>query len=160
MAETLTRRQFLGRLSTLLIAAAAAVVSVPILAYLISPLFRFQVFWRDLGPVDQYTIGKTVEVNFEEPSPLPWAGTLATTAAWIRRVDEMRFLAFAVTCTHLGCPVSWQEGAKLFFCPCHGGAYYADGQVAAGPPPRPLFTYQTRIQNGRLQLLTRPLPIG
>ncbi len=160
MAETLSRRRFLGRFSTLLIAAAGAVISVPILAYLISPLFRFQTAWRDLGPVERFEIGKTVEVNFEEPSPLPWAGTLATTAAWVRRVDETRFLAFAVTCTHLGCPVSWQDGARLFFCPCHGGAYYADGRVAAGPPPKPLFQYQTRIQNGQVQLLTRPLPIG
>ncbi len=160
MVETLTRRRFLGRISTLLIAAAGAVISVPILAYLISPLFRFQTAWRDLGPVERFEIGKTVEVNFEEPSPLPWAGTLATTAAWIRRVDETRFLAFAVTCTHLGCPVSWQDGARLFFCPCHGGAYYADGRVAAGPPPKPLFQYQTRVQNGHVQLLTRPLPIG
>ncbi|CCF86215.1 ubiquinol-cytochrome c reductase iron-sulfur subunit [Nitrolancea hollandica] len=160
MVETLTRRRFLGRISTLLIAAAGAVISVPILAYLISPLFRFQIAWRDLGPVERFEIGKTVEVNFEEPSPLPWAGTLATTAAWIRRVDETRFLAFAVTCTHLGCPVSWQDGARLFFCPCHGGAYYADGRVAAGPPPKPLFQYQTRVQNGHVQLLTRPLPIG
>lgn len=160
MAETLTRRRFLSRVSTLLIAAAGAVISVPILAYLLSPLFRFQTAWRDLGPVEQFEIGKTVEVNFEEPSPLAWAGTLATTAAWIRRVDEMSFLAFAVTCTHLGCPVSWQDSSRLFFCPCHGGAYYADGRVAAGPPPKPLFQYQTRVQNGRVQLLTRPLPIG
>lgn len=160
MAETLTRRRFLGRISTLLIAAAGAVISVPILAYLLSPLFRFQTAWRDLGPVGQYEIGKTVQVSFRDPSPLPWAGTLAATAAWVRRVDEARFLAFAVTCTHLGCPVSWQEGAELFFCPCHGGAYYADGRVAAGPPPKPLFQYQTRIQNGQVQLLTRPLPIG
>jgi menaquinol-cytochrome c reductase iron-sulfur subunit len=160
VAETLTRRRFLGRISTLLIAAAGAVISVPILAYLISPLFRFQMDWRDLGPVEQFEIGKTIEVNFDEPSPLPWAGTLAATAAWVRRVDETTFVVFDITCTHLGCPVSWLEGAELFFCPCHGGAYYADGRVAAGPPPRPLFQYQTRILNGHLQLLTRPLPIG
>jgi hypothetical protein len=53
-----------------MIAAAAAVVSVPILAYLICRLFRFQMQWQDMGLVEQYAIGTTTEVNFEEPSPL------------------------------------------------------------------------------------------
>jgi menaquinol-cytochrome c reductase iron-sulfur subunit len=38
--------------------------------------------------------------------------------------------------------------------------YYADGTVAGGPPPRPLFQYETRVQNGRLQVLSRPLGLG
>ena len=39
-------------------------------------------------------------------------------------------------------------------------AVYPDGRVAAGPPPQPLFRYQVRVQNGHIQALTRPLPIG
>ena len=34
--------------------------------------------------------------------------------------------------------------AELFLCPCHGGVYYADGTVAGGPPPQPLFRYGVR----------------
>ena len=37
-----------------------------------------------------------------------------------------------------GLPGTLGGGAQLFFCPCHGGAYYADGNVAAGPPQRAL----------------------
>jgi menaquinol-cytochrome c reductase iron-sulfur subunit len=56
--------------------------------------------------------------------------------------------------------VNWLPDANIFECPCHGGVYYADGQVAAGPPPRPLFQHQVRVQNGQVQVLTFPIPVS
>jgi menaquinol-cytochrome c reductase iron-sulfur subunit len=154
-----SRRKFLSRVSLGLSALAGAVVSVPIVAYLLSPLIRpAPRVWRDLGLVENFRIGETVEVSFDEPSSLPWAGQTALTAVWLRRTGEMDFTAFAVNCTHLGCPVNWRASAKLFLCPCHGGVYYADGTVAGGPPPHPLLTYEIRVAEGnRVQVLTRPL---
>ena len=78
----------------------------------------------------------------------------------MRRTGDQTFTAFAVNCTHLGCPVRWLQDAQLFMCPCHGGVYYGDGRVAGGPPPRPLFQYPVRVQGGEVQLLTQPLRIG
>jgi menaquinol-cytochrome c reductase iron-sulfur subunit len=157
--ELLTRRRFLSRISLALSGLAAAVVSVPILAYLLSPLLEPPAEeWRDLGVVDNFRIGETVEVAFDEPSSLPWAGQTSRTAIWLRRSGDRDFTAFGLNCTHLGCPVNWRAGAELFLCPCHGGVYYADGSVAGGPPPRPLPRYNVRIvDNERVQVLTRPL---
>jgi menaquinol-cytochrome c reductase iron-sulfur subunit len=136
-------------------------VAVPILSYLLSPLLnRAPNLWRDVGRVGDFRIDQTVEVSFEEPSPLPWAGQTARTAAWLRRTGEESFVAFAVNCTHLGCPVNWRPEARLFLCPCHGGVFYADGRVAGGPPPRPLERYEVRVQDGAVQILTRPLPVA
>jgi menaquinol-cytochrome c reductase iron-sulfur subunit len=159
MAIDEARRRFLSRLSLGLSALAAAVVSVPILAYLLSPLIRpAPNEWRDLGRVDDFQVGATVRAAIDEPSPLPWAGQTARTAVWLRRTGERTFVAFAVNCTHLGCPVNWRPEAELFLCPCHGGVYYADGSVAGGPPPRPLMRFQVRIAEGDVvQLMTRPL---
>lgn len=159
--RVVSRRRFLSRLSLGLSALAGAVVSVPILAYLLSPLLNpTRNVWRTVGRVDSFKIGETVEVAFEEPSPVAWAGQTALTAAWLRRTDERTFTAFAVNCTHLGCPVNWRAEAQLFLCPCHGGVYYADGQVAGGPPPRGLFQYQVRLQGDEVQILTQPTPVG
>lgn len=156
-----SRRGLLSGMILGLLSLAGAVVSVPILAYLLSPLLRpARQEWRDIGAVDDFEIGRTVLVTFGEPSPLPWAGQTASTAAWIRRTGETAFTAFAVTCTHLGCPVNWLEDAELFLCPCHGGVYYLDGTVAGGPPPRPLWEHEVRIVDGRLQILTRPLQVA
>ncbi|MGH9447270.1 MAG: ubiquinol-cytochrome c reductase iron-sulfur subunit, partial [Terriglobia bacterium] len=65
----------------------------------------------------------------------------------------------SVDCTHLGCPVRWLPKANLFMCPCHGGVFYANGDVASGPPPKPLTQYPVRVQGGYVQILTSPLPI-
>jgi menaquinol-cytochrome c reductase iron-sulfur subunit len=160
-AAVLSRRRLLSRLSIGLGALAGAVVAVPILSYLLSPLLnRAPNTWRDVGRVDDFRIDQTVEVSFEEPSPLPWAGQTARTAAWLRRTGEASFVAFAVNCTHLGCPVNWRPEARLFLCPCHGGVFYADGRVAGGPPPRPLVRYDVRVRDGIVQIQTRNLPVS
>ena len=89
---------------------------------------------------------------------MPWAGEASQTSVWVRQTSGGQFDVFAVNCTHLGCPVNWLKEAKLFECPCHGGIYYADGQVAAGPPPRSLFKHEVRIENDEVQALTFPIP--
>jgi menaquinol-cytochrome c reductase iron-sulfur subunit len=163
MTDEISRRQFLGRLSIALSALAGAVIAIPIVAYLLSPLIHPAInVWRTLGPVSRFPVGQTIEATFQDPSPLPWAGLTATSAVWVRRNSEAEndFTLFAINCTHLGCPVNWVAGGDIFLCPCHGGVYYKDGTVAAGPPPRPLFQYQHRVMDGQLQLLTRPLPVA
>lgn len=159
--ELISRRKLLNRVIIGLGAAAGAVVSVPIIAYLLSPLIKpAQQTWRDLGSVADYQIGQTVEKQIQEPSPLPWAGQTSQTAVWVRRDTAEQFTVFTVGCTHLGCPVRWMPDANLFLCPCHGGVYYSDGTVAAGPPPKPLPRYTTQIKDGHLQILTQPLPMN
>jgi len=51
------------------------------------------------------------------------------------------------------------EGAELFMCPCHGGVYYKDGTVAAGPPPHPLVRYEVRVENGDVKIKSIAVPI-
>jgi menaquinol-cytochrome c reductase iron-sulfur subunit len=152
----LTRRRFLSRLTFAMMGAIGAVLSVPLVAYLLSPLLDPRRFgWRDLGAVSDFAVGQTVQATFGDPSPLPWAGQTALASAWVRRNGEADFTVFAINCTHLGCPVNWQEKADIFLCPCHGGVFYADGSVAGGPPPRPLIRYETRVRDGRVEIYYR-----
>ena len=154
------RRRFLARLSLVLSGLIGAVATVPVIGFLLSPLTRRQPrVWRPVGAVEGFRIGETVNVVFEDASPLPWAGVTARTAAWLRRDDADHFTAFTVHCTHLGCPVRWVAEASLFLCPCHGGVYYADGTVSAGPPPRTLPQYPVRVRGGQVEILTSPIPI-
>lgn len=158
--ETISRRRFLERLSLGLGALGAAVLAIPSIGFILGPLLRKPpAVWRPVGKAEQFAIGTTVAVRFVDSSPLPWAGVTALTAAWLRRVDQDNFIAFAVNCSHLGCPVRWQGEANLFMCPCHGGVYYSDGSVAAGPPQRPLTRYRVRLLNGEVQIQTGPIPV-
>src|SRR5260370_5284679 len=138
---------------------SGSAISVPGIGFVVAPLFRKSPLeWRRVGTVDEFQVGASVNVVFIDASPLPWAGVTSKTSAWLRRVDGEEFIAFSVNCAHLGCPVRWMENARLFMCPCHGGVYYEDGRVAAGPPPHPLTRYPVRIRDGQVQLPTDPIP--
>lgn len=152
------RRKFLTRLSITLGSIGAAIVSIPSVAFLLG-LRKTPQLWQTVGKVEDFELGSTVRVSFQDPSSLPWAGVTSQTAAWLRRVGDQEFVAFSISCTHLGCPVRWLATANLFMCPCHGGVFYADGTVASGPPPKPLSRYPARVYEGQVQILTSPIPI-
>jgi cytochrome b6-f complex iron-sulfur subunit len=68
----------------------------------------------------------------------------AGTPAIVLRTPES-LKAFSLICTHLGCTVEWQEGEKIFYCPCHDGRFDQFGEVISGPPPLPLEAYPVKI---------------
>lgn len=154
-----TRRDFLMLISLGAGGLASIAVIAPVLTYLLAPVFKeVAPVWTNVGPLEHFKLGDTVEVALEDSSPLAWGGTAQRTAAWLRRETETSFTAYSVDCTHLGCPVRWEKQAELFMCPCHGGVYYKNGDVAAGPPPDPLQQYPVRVQNGVVQVQWRVLP--
>lgn len=156
----LKRRTLLTRICGGTAALIGLVIATPVIGFIFAPMLRRPPeLWRAVGGLDQFTVGATVKVEFEDASSLPWSGVTARSAAWLRRVSASEFIAFSVNCRHLGCPVRWVADAELFMCPCHGGVYYKDGTVAAGPPPEPLQRYQVRVRDGQVELLASPLPL-
>ncbi len=158
--ESVSRRSFFATLCIALSGVCAVILGVPLVGFIVAPLFRkTPQEWIPVGKTGDYEIGKTVNVTFIDTSPLPWAGITAKSAAWLRRASETEFIAFSVNCTHLGCPVRWLPDAELFMCPCHGGVYYKDGTVAAGPPPHPLIRYNVRVVDDVVQIQSAAIPI-
>lgn len=154
------RRDFLSALCVGLGGLATCVVAIPFVGFLVAPLLRKAPReWITAGPVSSFPVGEMVLVSYPDPSPLPWGGVTGKSAAYVRRTSENTWLALSIHCTHLGCPVHWLPDAKLFMCPCHGGVYYQNGSVAAGPPPRNLIHVPVRERAGQLELLTTPTPI-
>jgi Rieske Fe-S protein len=61
------------------------------------------------------------------------------------RLHDGRLVAYSSVCTHLACAVLWRADTNRLECPCHDGAFHpANGEVLAGPPPRPLPTVRLR----------------
>ena len=67
---------------------------------------------------------------------------------------EGGFLALHRVCTHLGCIVPWSEEQQRFYCPCHAAAFNREGEVLAGPPPRPLDLFPVEIVGGEVAVDT------
>lgn len=65
------------------------------------------------------------------------------------------FVALSSVCPHLGCQVHWESQNNRFFCPCHNGAFDAQGNPIAGPPKdanKPLSRYQLTVERGLLYI--------
>jgi menaquinol-cytochrome c reductase iron-sulfur subunit len=161
-SEGTTRRGLFVKAGLLLNGIAGALLAVPVLRYLLSPVVRARKpgyrSWVSLGRVDQFPAGETRLATYRNPVVTPSDGETANTSCWVRNVDGERFQVFSINCAHLGCPVRWFPQSNLFMCPCHGGAYYADGSRASGPPERGLFEQRYKIEGGTLFVEAGELP--
>jgi Rieske Fe-S protein len=157
----LSRRQVFMRIAALFNGAVGLLLAIPIVGYVLSPLTRAQQSgyksWIPLGSVDRFPSGETRLATFRNPVAQASDGDTAEIPCWVRHMDGGKFQVFAINCAHLGCPVRWFPQSGLFMCPCHGGAYYADGTRASGPPERGLFEYPFKILNGTLHIETGEL---
>ena len=161
--ETLvTRRGLFMKLGLLFNGLAGAALAVPIVQFLLSSVTRGRasayLSWVPLGRVADFPEGETRLATFRNPFVMPTDGKTADAACWVRRIEGDEFQVFAVNCAHLGCPVRWFPQSGLFMCPCHGGAYYADGARASGPPERGLFEYRYKVEGETLFIEAGEMP--
>ena len=69
-------------------------------------------------------------LNFRYPTP-------DDTAILIHAADG-QYYAYGQKCTHLACPVYFEQRRQRLECPCHEGGFdVRSGNVLYGPPPRP-----------------------
>lgn len=163
LPENLSRRAMLVKLGFFFNGVVAALLAVPIIRYVLSPIMLARknggyATWLTVGVVDEYPAGETRLATFRNPGVTPWDGKTADSACWVRRIDAQTFQIFAINCAHLGCPVRWFPQSGLFMCPSHGGVYYEDGSRASGPPERGLFEYPYKIEEGKLLIKAGELP--
>ncbi len=64
--------------------------------------------------------------------------------AWLVKQDDGTVVAFVPFCTHNACVYDWKPDQSHFVCPCHPGIFSIDGAVVSGPPPGPLWRFETR----------------
>ncbi len=148
----LARRGLLLRMLAGLQGAAAILLAVPVVRYLLAPLGARPAasVWQRLCLTADVPPGATVALKYRLPQAEGFRVSSADTATvWVARRTG-RLDAFRAVCTHLGCSVAWEERREAFVCPCHGGLFSRDGQVLAGPPPRPLERLEIKDEGGAL----------
>src|SRR6266702_4075819 len=158
--ERRSRRTFLMNIGILLNAAVGLAIATPVVGYVLGPVLRRKDYlqWISLGDASNFTPGETRLVSYINPFATSWDGETAKVPAYVRCTEPGKFTVFAINCAHLGCPVRWFSESQLFMCPCHGGVYYADGSRASGPPERGLFTYEAKVDGGKLLINAGQMP--
>ena len=151
--ETVTRRRFMVGAANGVGIMAAAAFTLPVLGFAMAPVFKTQNMpWQAIGPPSDFTPDNYV---IRVITLVAGIGEAGKSIAYVRSRNPAidtepedkysHWLALSSRCMHLGCPVRWVDAAQRFICPCHGGVYNIRGQVAGGPPVRPLDRFYTRL---------------
>lgn len=151
-APETSRRFFVGAIYGIMGIISAA-LGLPAAAYLLLPPRNKQKeIWVDVGEAGQLGAQGPQEVVFRRNRKDGWKILSEKTSAWITKEGDGKLVAFAPGCTHLGCAYHWDEKNKNFLCPCHTSTFGTDGKVLAGPAPRALDRFSTKVEGGRLLL--------
>jgi len=151
----LTRRQFAILGTQVAGAVVTLALGIPIIGFLISPLFRRQpVVEREVGPIANVPAAEPLKLEVSFPQNA-WPVPDVKATIYVVRVGQT-FKALSNVCSHMQCPVRWEATTNQFLCPCHGGLYDRTGRNIGGPPPKPLPEYVHRIDaNGVLYVKNR-----
>ncbi len=108
--------------------------------------------WQFVCTLDQLKVNESMA--FTMPS-----GAKVVVARQAEGDSAEAFIALSSVCPHLGCKVHWEAVNDRFFCPCHNGAFDAQGAPTEGPPAS-ANQYLTRFPlsvEGNLLLIEVPV---
>ena len=156
-SPSLNRRQFVTIVTAFLGTLMGAVVGLPAIGYMISPALKVQKkeAWIPAGSLENYPEGVPTLFTFTRTQVNGWEKTVNSYGVYITRKPGGKIQVLSNICTHLSCRVNWKEDLKEYVCPCHDGHFDLDGEVTAGPPPRPLDRYEFKIEDGNASILLR-----
>jgi cytochrome b6-f complex iron-sulfur subunit len=104
--------------------------------------------WQFVSDIQRFAVGDAVA--FATPE-----GSKVLIARQGKGEDESNFIALSSVCPHLGCKVHWEALNNRFFCPCHNGAFDAQGMATAGPPAaakQQLKRFRLKVERGLLYI--------
>lgn len=146
-----SRRRFLLIVIRGVYGLITAILGIPFIVYLISPArMTRRTQWIRLGSISRFKEEEWTKVAYEFRRRDGWVVAPVKKLAYVTRDFDDGFVVFSNECTHLGCGVRWDKEARQFLCPCHDGKFDDRGEVVAGPPPRPLIRYKTRVEDEQL----------
>jgi len=153
-SHNLSRREFVnitvGTIGTII----AVSVGLPAIAYVLGPGLKVSKAetWIPLGKVDQFPVDEPTLVSFTRTAVNGWERTTNSYGVYVTKPENTDPFVLSNVCTHLGCRVSWKTDKKEYICPCHDGIFDIDGQIVSGPQPKPMVSYETKIEDGTLYI--------
>lgn len=147
------RRSFLSALLALGVAGVGAVLSVPLVRFLLHPVLAntTETVWSEVGNRDEFaTITAPVKKLAQVEQRDGWRKITSQKAVYVVKESTGELAVLSAVCPHLGCSVAWIDKEKKFICPCHVGVFDPMGKLLAGPPPRDMDRLESKVENGTL----------
>ena len=156
-SHEIKRRDFINIIIAALGAVMGLIIGIPAISYLLSPATKIQrdEAWIALGPLDAYPLGIPTLFSYTRTKVNGWEKTVNSFGAYVWRygVGDSELKVYSNMCTHLSCRVTWRDDIDVYFCPCHDGRFNKEGEVVAGPPPEPLYDFETKVEDGTLFIM-------
>lgn len=156
----ITRRGFIGKAIAAIATMIAAALGVPLAGYTVLPALRKRVpEWIEITAINQLVPDQPANLQLVSSVKDGWLKTTSVKTVWVvRKADEP--IVYSPLCTHLGCGYRWEATRNAFFCPCHASIFDLEGNVLAGPAPRPLDRLPIRLEDGRLWTVYKEYKAG
>ena len=149
--SSLGRRNFLVRAIVAIQATIGATLAFVLGATTLAPSFsRRAETWLQAAELDALPDNQPVPVTLRVTRNDGYSQVVDRTIVYLVRIGEQEVRALQSTCTHLGCRTSYDRKTKRILCPCHGGMFDVQGNVLGGPPPAPLPTLTTKVEDGNV----------
>ena len=145
----LSRRKFLEKVTVGIGGVLTALFGIPAAIFVVKPVLKKEEGsdWMRLGSISKVTPGTPTLFSLKVERETGWITDQDEIMVYVYTEDGRDYAVMSNICTHLACRVRWIEERQEFFCPCHNGVYDKQGNVLAGPPPRPLDRYEFHIEN-------------
>jgi len=152
---TISRRGFVGGVVALVGGVITVVVGLPVIGYIVSPALAKggDEEWIILGPASSVPLGVPTPFTYSLVKKVGWKIQRINRTVYSVTEDGLNFVVMSDACTHLSCKVTWQGEQDAYVCPCHDGFFDTLGFVISGPPPRPLYRYESKVENDQLMIL-------
>lgn len=151
-SPVLDRKGFVKIVTSALGTVMAAVVGLPVIGYFISPAFKKASGDNliSLGLLENYPLGSPTLFNFTLTTVNGWERSSKSYGVFVLRSSDGTVEVFSDVCPHLSCRVNWSDENQEFACPCHAAYFDKNGEVKAGPPPRPLDRFEIMLEGDQL----------
>ncbi|MDR2076790.1 MAG: Rieske (2Fe-2S) protein [Desulfovibrio sp.] len=145
--NTLRRRAFFVTGIKALAGLFGLGLGIPLAGFFLSPaLKKGRQEWISIAEVTQLRDGEPTKITYRYARKDGWRMSETRRMAFVLKQADGGVMALTNRCTHLGCGVDWNSVTQRFTCPCHGGAFDAQGRVLEGPPPKPLARLPVKVE--------------
>ncbi len=149
----LNRRSFFGALLAVGAAGMGAILAVPVLRYVLYPLYArsSKNVWSPVGDMNAFSnLSKPVMKPLDLKQVDGWREVDSSQTVYVTKSAQGELGVLSSICPHMGCTISWHEGQDEFYCPCHGSVFSADGKHISGPSPRDMDPLPHKIEDGKV----------